>query len=102
MIVRVTDKHRGICDHGIIPCCPHIVEGEIAEGSPTTKANNLSVARVGDLVTHNCPHCGTGHIITGSQKTLTDELPTARLGDYVKYPGGQGVIVTASPDVKVV
>ena len=102
MIARVTDKHRGICDHGIIPCCPHIVEGEIIVGSPTTKANSLSVARLGDSVIHDCPHCGVGHISMGSPNILTDGLPTARLGDSVTYPGGSGVIVTASPDVKVV
>ena len=101
-VARINDRHTGMCDHGIPFCCPHSVQGVISTGSPTTQANNLSVARLGDSVIHNCPHCGTGHISTGSSNTLTDGMPTARLGDSVTYPGGSGVIVTASPDIEVV
>ena len=99
-VARVTDEHRGTCSHGA-SCCPHNVEGSIIEGSANVFANNLEVARLGDAVVHNCPHCGTGWIDSASATVKANGIPVARLGDKVTYPGGEGTIVTGSPNVFV-
>lgn len=96
-IARKTDKHEGICGHGL-PCCPHNVIGEIIEGSPTANTNNLPSARLYDEVEHNCPHCGIGYVSTASSIVKVDGIGVARLGDRVTYPGGGGYITTASED----
>ena len=97
-IARVTDEHRGICDHGEL-CCPHNVVGTIVQGSPDTFANGLQVARLNDAVVHNCPHCGTGFVSSASGAVRANGIGVARLGDAVTYPGGEGSITTASPNV---
>ena len=97
-VARVTDTHQGICSHGL-PCCPHNVTGMIVQGSPSTNANGFAVARLNDAVEHNCPHCGTGYVSSCSSVVFADGIGVARLGDSVTYPGGSGVIVTASPNV---
>lgn len=96
---RVTDKHEGICDHGVPFCCPHFVTGEIIEGSPNVFVNDLQVARLNDEIEHNCPHCGTGYISSASGSVFATGIPVARLGDEVTYPAGSGIIVTASENV---
>ena len=93
---RVTDEHRGICGHGA-KCCPHTVVGTIIQGSPDISVNGLQVARLNDRVVHNCPHCGVGWISSASGSVLANGIPVARLGDTVTYPGGTGIITTASP-----
>ena len=98
LFARVTDEHRGICSHSA-PCCPHIVTGTIVTGSPDVFVNGLQAARLNDSVVHNCPHCGTGHISSASGSVFANGIPVARLGDAVTYPGGGGIITTASPDV---
>lgn len=97
-VARVTDQHEGICDHGQI-CCPHSVVGSIIGGSDDVFTNNLQQARDGDLVSHNCPHCGTGHIVASSATVFVNGKAVARLGDTVIYPGGNGMIASASDDV---
>ena len=97
-IARETDEHRGVCSHGN-PCCPHNVVGTIIEGSPNVYLNGLPVARLGDAVVHDCPHCGTGYISTASATVSANGIKIARLGDTVTYPGGFGVITTASDNV---
>ena len=97
-MARVTDGHRGTCGHGAI-CCPHSVAGTITAGSPDVFVNGLQAARLNDRVEHNCPHCGTGHISSASGSVSANGMPAARLGDSVTYPGGGGIITTASPDV---
>jgi len=96
---RVTDEHRGICNHGA-PCCPHIVVGTIVEGSPDTNINGLAAARLNDAVVHNCPHCGTGFVSSASGTVRANGIGVARLGDSVTYPGGGGTITTASGNVR--
>jgi uncharacterized Zn-binding protein involved in type VI secretion len=98
-IARVTDTHRGTCSHGQ-RCCPHSVTGTIIEGSPDTSANGLAVARLNDAVRHNCPHCGTGNISSASATVKANGIGVARIGDTVRYPGGSGVIVSGSENVK--
>lgn len=97
---RVSDQHRGTCSHGA-PCCPHSVVGTIVGGSPTGRINGLQAARLGDSVNHSCPHCGTGHISSASGTVRVNGIPSARLDDSVTYPGGGGVITTASEDVSI-
>ena len=97
-VARKGDEHRGVCGHGLI-CCPHFVVGEIMVGSPDTNANGRPVARLGDGVAHSCPHCGTGRISSASATVKANGVSVARLGDTVTYPGGGGVITTASADV---
>ena len=97
---RVTDEHRGVCGHGE-PCCPHSVAGTITQGSPNVRVNGLAAARLGDPVAHDCPHCGTGHISSGSGTVRVNGAPAARIGDSVAYPGGSGIITTASGNVAV-
>lgn len=98
-IARKTDKHEGICDHGVPVCCPHFVTGEIVRGSPDTNVNGLPAARLNDCVEHNCPHCGIGYISTASTTLQANGKGVARLGDEVTYPAGSGVITTASDNV---
>ena len=97
-IARVGDEHRGICGHGA-PCCPHHVVGTITEGSPGANANSRPVARLLDDVVHNCPHCGIGHVASSSVTVRANGIGAARIGDTVVYPGGWGLITTASGDV---
>ena len=99
-IARVSDKHSGTCNHNA-PCCPHSVSGEIVTGSINVSVNGLPIARLGDAVTHNCPHCGTGHISSASGSVFANGIPVARLGDNVTYPGGGGIITTASDNVNI-
>lgn len=98
-IARKGDIHEGICDHGL-PCCPHAVSGTIIEGSENVLTNGRNTARLNDKVIHNCPHCGTGHISSGSSSVLANGMPVARVGDKVSYPGGSGIIITGSDNVK--
>ena len=97
-IARVTDEHKGICDHGL-SCCPHSVIGTITHGSSNININGLPVARLNDKVEHNCPHCGTGYISSCSPTVKINGIGVARLGDTVTYIGGSGVITTASSNV---
>jgi len=97
---RITDEHRGICNHGA-PCCPHSVVGEITEGSPDAYFGGLKAARLGDGATHNCPHCGTGNISSASRTVNVNGKGVARLGDEVTYPGGSGVITTAGEKMNI-
>lgn len=99
-VARATDEHRGTCSHGA-PCCPHSVVGTIVQGSPDVLINGLSAARLNDSVVHNCPHCGTGFISSASGTVTVNGIPAARVGDEVTYPGGSGVITTASEDVSI-
>lgn len=99
-LARKTDEHRGVCDHGLL-CCPHVVVGEIAEGSPDYYVNGLPAARLNDGVTHDCPHCGTGFISSSSQTVMANGRGIARLGDAVTYPAGSGTITMASGNVNV-
>lgn len=96
-VARVSDKHVGVCDHGQL-CCPHNVTGTITSGSADVFTNGVAQARDGDVVTHNCPHCGTG-AISCTSSVYVNGKPIAHLGDKVIYPGGSGVITTASQDV---
>ena len=95
---RVTDEHEGICGHGAL-CCPHNVTGTIVAGSPDVSINGLAAARLNDAVIHDCPHCGTGYISSASGTVNINGRGAARLGDAVTYPGGGGVITTASGNV---
>ena len=97
-IARVTDEHKGICDHGDL-CCPHNITGTITQGSPNVYINGLPVARLADMVEHNCPHCGIGWIVSSSSNINANGIGVAMLGDIVTYPGGSGVITTASDNV---
>jgi uncharacterized Zn-binding protein involved in type VI secretion len=97
-VARLDDIHSGICTHGL-PCCPHNVTGPIVSASGDVKINSKGVARLGDSVIHNCPHCGTGNISSASGTVKANDIQVARLGDAVTYPGGGGVIVSASEDV---
>jgi len=97
-VARVTDVHKGVCNHGQI-CCPHNVAGKIVSGSSDIFTNGLSQARDGDTVTHDCPHCGTGIIVASSASVMVNGRLIARIGDSVVYPGGEGKIISASEDV---
>ena len=98
-MARKNDAHVGVCSHGDM-CCPHNVAGTIDRGSPTTFADGLEVARLGDAVVHDCPHCGIGSVASGCGAVTADGVPVARLGDLVVYPGGEGTIITGSGTVK--
>jgi len=90
-VARVGDTHGGIC-HG------NPVVGTIVEGSPNVITNGRRTARLNDGVVHNCPVCGTGNISSSSRTVLANGIGVARLGDSVAYPGGGGIITSASGD----
>jgi len=92
------DIHEGICGHGA-DCCPHSVTGTISSGSGDVYINGSPAARLNDDVIHNCPHCGTGYVSSASGKVIINGRGAARIGDKVTYPGGSGVITTASGNV---
>jgi uncharacterized Zn-binding protein involved in type VI secretion len=99
-MARVGDTHHGTCSHGF-PCCPHHVTGTIVEGSGDTNGNSSEVARDGDNVVHNCPHCGTGYVVASATATNVNGKKVARIGDTVIYPGGSGVVDSASNNIDV-
>ena len=61
--------------------------------------NGQPAARLNDSVTHNCPHCGTGYISSASKTVKINGRGAARKGDSVTYPGGGGIIESASNNV---
>jgi len=95
---RKGDLHSGTCGHGE-DCCPHNVTGSIVTASDNVLVNGIGAARLNDLVIHNCPHCGTGFISSASGTVNANGRGAARKGDKVTYPGGSGVIITASDNV---
>ena len=99
-VVRVGDRHEGICSHGY-DCCPHGVSGVFVVGSPDCFVNGKAVVRIGDALIHDCPHCGTGEAMAGSSTVSANGVGMHRVGDAVVYPGGSGVTISGSPDVEV-
>lgn len=73
--------------------------GVIITASPNVLANDIPVARLGDL--HACPIHGHGvtPIGPGSPTVMTDDLPTLRVGDTA---GCGATIIMGSPTVLVV
>ena len=66
--------------------------GEIITASDDTTADNIKVARVGDLV--SCAIHGVNKIVTGANQLTTNNRLTARIGDKTECGAS---IVTGSP-----
>ena len=77
-IARINDTVSGICSSH---SSPRSVTGKITTGSIKICCENLSVARVGDLVSFDCGHKGI--INSGSDKIFCENIPVAREGDTV-------------------
>lgn len=82
-VARVTDKH-------VCPLCKVVTP--IVAGSPTAKADQLAVARVGDKTA-----CGAT-ILKGSSVAMADNKPVAYLGSTTSHGG---TIISGSPTQKV-
>lgn len=78
-VARQTDKH-------VCPLCKCVTP--ITGGSPSAKADNLPVARVGDAT-----GCGAT-IVTGSSMATADGKPIAYLGSTTSHGG---TIISGSP-----
>lgn len=94
-VTRIGDITIGVGSHGL-PCCPHVITGIVITSSPSTYAESLGMARIGDLTSHNCPHCPIGILLTGSPTTFAESIPLSRLTDVVNEVCGTGNVVTAS------
>jgi uncharacterized Zn-binding protein involved in type VI secretion len=69
------------------------MSGIVQASGSIVYADNLQVARVGDIVIGACGH--TGVIVSGSSKVFAEGIPVARVGD--SFVGCfTGVIVTGS------
>lgn len=94
-LARVGDRTFGTCKH---PSHKTPIEtgGTIISGAPTVTSNNISDARIGDLVATDCGHLDV--IIAGSPTVISNGIGTARIGDKV---GGKGIyiatIITGDP-----
>jgi uncharacterized Zn-binding protein involved in type VI secretion len=74
---------QGIGDHGL-ECCPHVVTGVIAQGSPDTFGEGKALARANiDFAPHDCPHCPTSFIVQGSPDVFVNGYPLHRVGDFL-------------------
>lgn len=93
--VRISDETRGSGSHGL-KCCPHTITGFVIQGSETTFADGLAMARVGDMTIHDCPHCTTGILVEGSETTFADGIACVRVGDLVNENCGTGVTISGS------
>lgn len=92
-VARISDRWQGIC---ICHKKSISVGGTIITGSPDTYANNLNIARLGDIVLGDCGH--TGSICTCSATVKANGLGIARIGDQVTGCLIDGAIITGSPD----
>lgn len=95
---RVGDMTVGTGSHGL-KCCPHTIIGFVIIGSPDVYANEMNMARIGDITIHNCPHCPIGILLTGSPDVYANKIQVSRMGDSVNEVCGSGTVVTGSPDV---
>lgn len=75
-VARLTDITFGVCSCHKYPIS---VNGIIINGSGTTFAESLNVARIGDIVHASCGH--TGIIINGSGIAFADSIGISRLMD---------------------
>lgn len=96
---RLFDVTIGTGSHGL-PCCPHLIVGTRASGSPDVLINGRGASRAyRDIALHNCPHCAINACISGSPDVVANDLPVHRVGDAVTEYCGAGVTVTGSPNV---
>lgn len=98
--VRVGDiGHNPDDTHGG-DCCPHDVAGPVIDGSPDVFINGRKSGRVGDPGVHAlCCGPNTFVIATGSPNVFVNGIPKARLHDVTAHCGGDGNLVTGSPNV---
>jgi uncharacterized Zn-binding protein involved in type VI secretion len=78
------------------------VVGPALDGSPNTHINDRPALRVGDRGAHDgC--CGPNGwtVAAGAATVLINDRPLARVGDAVIHCGGEGQLVSGSPDVEV-
>lgn len=68
-------------------------EGVLVSGSPTTKANGISICRVGDEGV--CDEHGPTTVAQGSLILVDNGQPVARLGDAM----GCGAIITTAVNI---
>ena len=94
---RVNDLWTGICCCHSMPTCISMT-GYIIKGSPDSKSNGLSNARITDITIGTCGH--TGIIVTGSSTCLSNNLGKARIGSNVTGCN-IGVVITGSPDHEI-
>lgn len=92
---RLTDLFAGVC---VCHPIPIPMTGVIITGSSNVNTNELSSARLTDIVLGACGHVGT--IVGASGNVNINELGAARLGDPV---AGclVGTIVSGSGNVNV-
>lgn len=76
----------------------HSDGGVVSTGSPTVRANNIPVARIGDQAP--CPqrNHGVPTIVTGSATVRVNNIPVARIGSSLSCGA---VMVQGSPTVRV-
>jgi len=74
----------------------------VIQGSPTTSADNLPVARMFDITQNTCPYSQVGVIISSSSITSADTLGIARLSvDIVQFTYGTATFIIGSPITSV-
>jgi uncharacterized Zn-binding protein involved in type VI secretion len=94
-ISRISDETFGEGSHGR-KCCPHSFTGFIVQGSDDVFADDLGIARIGDIGIHMCPHCQTNTLVMGSTVTFANEIAVVRVGDTVNEVCGTGIVTSGS------
>jgi uncharacterized Zn-binding protein involved in type VI secretion len=92
-LARLGDRTTGVCTAHKNPIT---TGGTIVSASGDVTANNLGIARLGDIVQADCGHSAT--IISSSSSVTVNNIPAARLGDMVGGGPYTGTIISASGD----
>jgi uncharacterized Zn-binding protein involved in type VI secretion len=101
-VCRVGDNAHCPADGHGKNCCSHSVTGPAVAGSPNVFVNGQPVLRVGDPGVQ-AAYCGpnTWKAAEGSATLKVNGIPVVRLGDQTTHCGGDGKMVSASPDVTI-
>ncbi len=100
--VRLSDIALITGDAHVCYVCPHTCLGPVISASTNVFINGLGAARKGDPGIHAvCCGPNTYTINEGSNNVYVNGKPLARLNDETKHCGGNGKLITSSPNVNV-
>ena len=100
--VRLSDIAMIAGDAHGCPVCPHICTGPIISASNDVFINNLGAARKGDPGIHAACCCPNTYTLNaGSDNVYINGKPAVRMFDETKHCGGNGKVITGSPNVYI-
>jgi uncharacterized Zn-binding protein involved in type VI secretion len=91
-VARLNDMSVGVCSCHKSPIS---TVGFVITTSPDVFANDLGIARIGDLILASCGHIGI--IISGSSIVFSNSINVSRIGDST-VGCFVSTIVTGSPN----